>query len=176
MGVFHGDGHGRKGEVEITADKYEWAEVIADLCCDLLIPARIRRVNDGEYHRVSFYGPYTKPLVKLKTGGLWKMPTNLHIWSWLSGLIDTDGSVHKSANQIRISQKANGNLDFAAEILKNASVPFTRSTLRRKKYGKWRHEETLYLGAKAIPVLNRIELRHPDKKQRLSAIRERLGL
>lgn len=169
VGVFQGDGYGRvsgAGEVVITGTGEAWCAALLGVCSDLRIRATSR--PDHGWWRLGIYGTPALRLCGFKRAGAWHFPENVELWPWLSGLIDTDGSVScdRRRQRIQVWQVSNGNLDSLAERLTEAGIAWTRVARHRRAV----IDESLRIGRDAVAVAAKLSLRHPTKAATVQTI------
>lgn len=124
LGLIHGDGHIRKYSVSITADTRVggYCDAVAKTMYKVF-KVKPKRYREKNYETIIVHRKAAADAYKdYKKAGRWFLPTLKYPEEYLSGVIDTDGSVRPGGRGLLIHQKNKENLLLLVPIIKSLGV------------------------------------------------------
>ena len=181
LGILHGDGYIQKNSLKIAIG-YNAVKYLQNLkyIFENKFGLRVKIYNNSScFHLVVNSKILVETFIPLKKNSLWKIPNLQFPERYLSGLIDTDGSVpivkkHNLSKAVTISQKSNGNLKLIIPLLNNLKIRY--SFIENYKYinklGMFKMDTIYIRGKESIIRLNSIvKLLNPKKRDRLKQMK-----
>lgn len=175
LGVVHGDGHVAKRSISISVS-YREPEYLAEL---IGLVGRLgyehKLYRPRTAYRLDIHNAALANQLRLtKSRGIWSIPDDIQIGSYLAGLIDTDGHLTKSPQrQVVITLKRSGNLERLVQRLAGTGLrsnPVKNKTTNFKGT-PYEIEEIRWAGSDQIEWFARnCTLLHPRKSRRLAAM------